>query len=200
MAISYPLSHPSLPGFRELKFILVNINGMARSEFTGQEQITQWPGEWLEVEASLPAMETRLKAEAWTSMLTALRGRIGTFLLGPEKPARTPQGTASGVTVSGGAQLGTTITLAGSGAFVVGDWIQLGSGATSRLHKILAAGAVAGTHNIFPRLRESPGNGSSVVVTNPKGLFRLAEDAREWDIDVAKMYGIRFRAMEAIRL
>lgn len=195
MALSFPLSHPTTPGFTSLRPREVNINGMSRSEFTGQKQITQWPGEWIEFDAELPPM-LRATAEPWLAMQSALRGRVGTFLLGPEKQARTGQGTASGVTVNGASQLGTTVILAGSGAFVAGDWIQFGSGATSRLHKVLESGAVAGTHALFPRLRESPGNGSAVVVVNPKGLFHLAEDTREWEIGLDRFYRISFRAVE----
>lgn len=195
MSISYPLSHPTTPGFTSLRPREVNINGMTRSEFTGQQQITQWPAEWIEFDAELPPMP-RATAEPWINMQSALRGRVGTFLLGPEKQARTAQGSPSGVTVNGASQLGTAVILAGSGAFVAGDWIQFGSGATSRLHKVLQSGSVAGTHEIFPRLRESPGNGSSVVVVNPKGLFRLASDTRDWDIPIDRFYRISFRAVE----
>jgi hypothetical protein len=196
MAISYPLTLPSAPGFRELTFRPVNINGQATSEFTGQTQITQWNGEWWEADLVLPPM-VRATAEAWLAFITALRGTVGTFYLGPEKNARTALGTAAGVTVNGAAQSGTTITLAGTGSFAAGDWIQLGSGSTSRLHKVLIAAPAAGSVEIFPRLRESPSNGSSVVVSSPKGVFRLAEDAREWNVDVARMYGLRFSAREA---
>jgi len=196
MAISYPMTLPSTPGFRELTFRPVNINGQATSEFTGQTQITQWNGEWWEADLTLPPM-LRATAEDWLALITALRGTVGTFYLGPEKAARTAQGTPSGVTVNGAGQSGTTIALAGSGSFAAGDWIQIGSGSTSRLHKVLVASTVAATVEIFPRLRESPTNGSSVVVASPKGVFRLAEDAREWNVDVVRMYGLRFSAREA---
>ena len=196
MAVSYPMSLPTAPGFRELTFRPVNITGMTRSEFTGQQQITQWQGEYWEADALVPQM-VRASAEPWLAFLAALRGLTGTFLLGPETAARTAQGSPAGVTVNGAGQSGTTITLAGTGSFAAGDWIQVGTGSTSRLHKVLVASSVAATVEIFPRLRESPTNGSSVVVASPKGVFRLADNTREWNIDVARHYGIRINAMEA---
>lgn len=163
-------------------------------------QITQWPGEWWEIDASYRLFKTRADAEAIITFLLACRGISGTFLAGPEKLARTAQGTASGVTVNGAGQSGTTLNLSGSGTIKAGDYLQLGSGASSRLHKFLQdAGSVAATHEIWPRLRESPSAGSSVVLSNPKGVFRLsAANQTEWNVDLVQMYGISFKAMEAI--
>lgn len=198
MAISEPVSPPTNPGFRELDFELVTIAGMTRSEFTGQQQVTLWPGQWWAIEFSLPAMETRAKADPWKSFLAKVDGIAKTFLAGPETGAKTPTGTATAATVSGAAQLGNTIALAGSGTLVEGQYIQLGSGATSRLHMVVTGGTLPYTADIRPPLRESPGNGSAVVLTNPKGVFRMAQNSVGWNVDNNRMIGIRFKAVEAI--
>lgn len=197
MSINYPQSIPSSPGFRSLVFKATSIVGKTRSVFTGTRQITQWSGSYWLVDAQLPIMETRAQAEEWISFLLACRGMAKTFLLGPESPARSPQGTVSGVTVSGGGQTGTSLTLAGTGSFVKGDYIQIGSTTTSRLYKLLESGSATGTFEIFPALRESPSNGATVTLTNPVGLFALADNQSEWTIDMARMYGISFTAEEA---
>ena len=197
MPISYPLSLPSSPGFTAVRMRAVNLTGRSKSTFTGQQQVTQWAGEWWEGEYELPPM-TRADAEAWIVFLLKLRGGVGTMLLPPEKPARTAQGTASGVTVNGAGQTGTTLAMSGSGTLVAGDWIQVGTGATASLHKVLVGGTLGFTADIFPRLRTPPSSGSTVVVSNAVGLFRLDENFAEWDVNTARHYGLRFKAVEAI--
>jgi hypothetical protein len=195
MAITFPLTAPT--NFREIRFTAVNITGRTQSQFTGEQDIYQWPGEWLEAEVEYPPLE-RDDAEAVIAFLEANRGGVGTFLLGPERPGRTQQGTAASVTVNGGGQSGITLAMSGTGTIAVGDFLQLGSGSTSRLHKNLTALTLAGTADIFPRLRESPSHGASVTLSSPKGLFRLAENRSKWTVDAVRLYGISFKAIEAI--
>lgn len=197
MAISYPLTHPATPGFRSVTFEAVNIVGETRSEFTGAQIEYQWPGEWWEAMLELPPM-TRAQAEDWLAFLTALRGKYGTFYLGPEKQARTIQGTAAGVTINGASQTGTTLALNGTGTLLAGDWLQTDSGSSARLYKNLTDATLATTIDIFPRLRSSPVNSSSVVISNPVGLFRLPDNRRGWNIDLMRLYGLSFKAVEAI--
>lgn len=197
MAVSYPVTPPTNPGFEELDFRLATKAGSAESEFTNQEQVTLWPGQKWIVKGLLPLMETREKSDPWKSFLSKVDGIAGTFYLMPETPARTPRGTATAATVSGAAQLGNTIALAGSGTLVEGQFIQLGSGATSRLHIIVTGGSLPYTADIRPPLRESPGNGSAVVLTNPKGVFRMTGNVVGWSVDRARMIRFEFEAREA---
>ena len=72
----------------------------------------------------------------------------------------------------------------------------------ARLHKVLsAASSSAGgksTLDIWPRLREASVDFSAVITSNAKGLFRLASNVSEWDINEAMQYGMGFSAAEAI--
>jgi intracellular sulfur oxidation DsrE/DsrF family protein len=54
------------------------------------------------------------------------------------------------------------------------------------------------TLDIWPRLRESPADNAVVVTSNTVGLFRLASNDSEWNVNEATVYGITFAAVEAI--
>lgn len=65
------------------------------------------------------------------------------------------------------------------------DYIQLGTGANSRIYRVLnnintdASGNA--TLDIWPRLRRSPTDGDAVIVSNTKGVFRLATNEPYWE-------------------
>lgn len=196
MSFTYPLSLPSSPVSRHIRLIAVTNAAMTRSVFTGEQQITEHQGQWWEAEYELPPME-RDDAEPWLSILLALAGRVGTFKLG-DPNGKSPRGTATAATVNGAGQTGKTLALSGTGTLKAGDYLQVGSGTSQRLYKNLKDLTLPATADIFPRLRESPSNGASVTLTNTTGIFRLAEPRFEWDLDTAKLYGISFKAIEAI--
>lgn len=52
--------------------------------------------------------------------------------------------------------------------------------------------------DIFPSIREAPANGSSVVLLNPAGTFRLAENMRESPAKSNKTFNFQLKAREAI--
>jgi hypothetical protein len=112
-----------------------------------------------------------------------------------------------GPAVLGAGQTGKTLTVDGIGGnfvgvWLAGDYLQIGTGTTQRLHKILTDvnGDSSGhaTIDIFPRLRESPADRTQVIWLNCTGNFRLQDNLRSWDIDEALIYGISFSAVEAI--
>lgn len=201
MSLTYPLNLPATPAFRSVVFRAPKEAGVARSMFTGSSQVQESQGEWLEVDAALPPM-LRAKAAPWVATLTSLRGPVGTFLLG-DPSAKTPRGTVAGsLVVSGGSQTGSSLlTTGGTGTLLQHDWIQLGSGATQRIYmcmKDVTLGTGV-TVEIYPKLRESPGNGDAITYTNCKGLFRLSESGKTgWSVNEAKVFGITFQAIEAI--
>ena len=70
-----------------------------------------------------------------------------------------------------------------------------------RLHKALTtvdadANGFA-TVDVFPRLREAPDEAAPIYKQDARGMFRLASNTREWTVDIARLYGIGFKAMEA---
>lgn len=135
MAITYPLDHPSTPGFRSIRMTARNVVGVSSSIFSLAEQVTDHSGDMWAADVTLPPMK-RADAEAWCAWLTALRGRYGTFRLG-DSVGKTPRGVATLVSsaiapyVNGGSQTGSTLSTAGWTASTdsilrAGDYIQMG--------------------------------------------------------------------------
>lgn len=205
MPISYPLNFPAV-GVRSVNIRAKSVVGLSASPFTGQQQVYKHAGQWWEMEVSLPPMK-RADAEQVASFLVKLNGRFGTFLFGD--PLNTaPRGVGTGTPlVNGGGQTGTDLVTDGwtpdtTGILKAGDWIQLGSGSTTTLHKVLddvnsdASGNA--TLVIFPDLRSSPLDNATITVSAAKGRWRLASNEVDYSIDEASTYGITFACVEAL--
>jgi len=174
------------------------------SPFSLVTQEQEHDGQALEMAMQLPPMK-RAQAEEWVAFLLRLHGKRGTFYMTPPGGG-TPRGSILGTPmVSGPSQTGDVLVVDGwtpsaTGVLLAGDWIQLGTGATSRVHKVLenadaSAGGVTSLR-LWPSLRESPGNNSAVVVTNPVGVFKLLSNDAQWDVGLAQVYGISLAARE----
>lgn len=207
MTIQYPLTMPTEPGIARVTLRAANVVGVARSPFTGQQQVQRHQGQWWAAEIELPPLVGHDLSAPWVAFLLSLRGQYGTFLMGdPGKPQ--PRGVATGSPVVDGAnQTGERLTVRGftanvSGILRAGDYIQLGSGGSARLHTVLldadsdSTGRV--TLDIWPRLRSSPANGSAVITRNPVGVWRLASSDTSWVREPALRVGLRFSAVEAL--
>lgn len=206
MAIAYPLSLPSTPAITSIRFGGASAVAVTESPFTFEEQRFVHAGQrWL-AEINLRPMK-RPDAEDWNSFLMKLNGKEGTFLMG-DPAGTTPRGSAGGTPqVNGASQTGKTLNTKGwpastSGVLLAGDYIQLDSGATSKLHKVLNdansdAGGLAAL-DIWPSLRSSPADSATIVASAAKGVFRLAENLSGWDVNAALIYGASFRAVEVI--
>jgi hypothetical protein len=209
MAITYPLSLPSVAGIAQIRITGRNAVAVSSSPFTYKQQVMQHQGARWEAEISLPPTK-RDEAEEWIAFLFALQGQYGTFLLGDPLGA-TPRGSASSAPgtplVNGASQTGVTLAIDGlpnnaTNYLRAGDYIQLGSGAGTRLHKVLenasSNGSGQATLSIWPQLRESPSDNASVTVSDAKGVFRLATPESSFSINEASFYGMTFTAFEAI--
>ena len=128
-------------------------------------------------------------------MLTALKGQTGTFLLGDPDYA-TPQGTVTSCVLTGSAG-DETVSVVMTGSLLAGDYIQLGTGSSSRLHQVLVDQTGDGSLEIWPALR-SDYTDSSVTFNAAKGVFRLSGNMNSWSINNASAYGISFEAVESI--
>jgi hypothetical protein len=84
-----------------------------------------------------------------------------------------------------------------TGTLKAGDYIQLGSSSTAKLHQVLQDQTGDGNLEIWPGLR-SDYSSTSVTFSNPKGVFRLKENMSSWNINNASAYSISFEAVEAI--
>ena len=206
MTISYPRNLPTHTGIMSVEMRAVNAVAYSRSPFTYAGQAHAYAGQMWQADVTLPPMHED-DAEQWVAWLISLRGQLGTFLFGVPSRA-TPRGSAEGSPlVAGSGQTGGTLNIDGADAdqatfLKAGDYIQLGTGASSTLHKVLVDAATDGTGAAFlelwPHMRTAPGDDSSVVVSSAKGLFRLASNEQAWSVDHARVYGISFGAMEAV--
>lgn len=194
MALSYPLSTPTTIGIESIELRAVNAVAVSQSPFTYKQQIVSHGGQRWEASVSIPSVH-RDKAAEWKALLVGLKGQTGTFLLGDPDYA-TPQGTVSSCTLTGSAG-DETVTVVMTGTLKAGDYIQLGSGSSSRLHQVLLDQNGDGSLEIWPALR-SDYTGASVTFNSPKGVFRLSQNVTTWSINNASTYGISFEAVEVI--
>ena len=119
-----------------------------------------------------------------------------------------PIANAYGPFVNGASQTGSELNIDGASpdedAYLkAGDYIQLGSGSSSTLHKVLADvstnSAGEATIDIWPSIRTAPADNATVTIENCKGVFRLAQNVSSWSINNASTYGISFEAVEVIK-
>ena len=194
MALSYPLATPTTIGIESIELRAVNAVAVSQSPFTYKQQIVSHSGQKWEASVNIPSVH-RDKAAQWKAMLVGLKGQTGTFLLGdPDYVA--PQGTVSSCVLTGNVG-DETANVVMTGTLKAGDYIQLGSGSSSKLHQVLLDQDGDGTIEIWPSLR-SDYTSSTVVFNSPKGVFRLATNMTSWSINNASIYGISFEAVEAV--
>lgn len=194
MAIVYPLSQPETIGIESIEIRAVNAVATSQSPFTYKQQIISHGGQKWEASVTIPSVRKEYAA-AWKSMLVSLKGQTGTFLLGDPDYA-TPRGTVTSCTLTGdaGSEAPTVVM---TGTLLAGDYIQLGGGASARLHMVLADRSGSGTLDIWPALRFGY-SGATVTFNNAKGVFRLSTNLTSWSINNSSAYGISFEAVEAI--
>lgn len=194
MALTYPLSQPTTIGIEQIELRAVNAVATSQSPFTYKQQIISHGGQRWEASVTIPSVRRDL-AGAWKAMLVGLKGQTGTFLLG-DPDYVTPRGTVSSCTLSG--SVGddfATVTM--TGTLLAGDYIQLGSGSSAKLHQVLEDQDGDGVLQLWPNLRSDYTN-ETVVTSSPKGVFRLRDNVTSWSINNASFYGISFEAVEAI--
>ena len=73
--------------------------------------------------------------------------------------------------------------------------MQIGTGASSRLHMVVAD--QSGFNNTDRALvKASVAQGTTITYTNPKGIFRMDSNELMWDTNVVSAYGISFSCSE----
>lgn len=196
MSISYPLALPTHKNYRSIDIVQRKVVGVATSPFSLMQQTYEHPGERWEATIELAPM-SRADGEAWMAWLISLRGPVGSFLLGDVAgaTARGSAGVTPGTPQVNGAHAAQSRALAiktGLGAVSnylrAGDWIQLGSGTSSRLHKVLVDASLTGgnvTLDIWPALRTAVANDAAVTVAACKGKFMLAQGGASYQVDSA---------------
>ena len=194
MALTYPLDTPTTIGIESIELRAVNAVATSQSPFTYKQQIISHGGQKWEASVTIPSVH-RDKAAQWKAMLVGLKGQTGTFLLG-DPDYVTPQGTVSSCVLTGSAG-DDSANVVMTGTLKAGDYIQLGSGSSAKLHQVLLDQDGDGTLEIWPSLR-SDYTSSTVTFNSPKGVFRLSTNVTSWSINNASTYGISFEAVEAV--
>lgn len=201
------LSLPTSSCFASVTMTITRVVGLTNSPFTLEEQAYKWQGERWSMSLTMPPFTNREIASDWIAFGAALEGKWGHFLIG-DPAHKLPSGVATGTPlVDGGAQTGNTLVTKGwstnvTGILKKGDYIQLGSGSSSRLHMLVqdANSDSSGNANlsIVPALRSSPPDSSAIVVNNPKGVFRLDSNEFSWSVSPGPVYRLGFTAMEVL--
>ena len=194
MALTYPLNTPTTIGIAQIELRASNTTATSASPFSYKQQVISYGGQQWSASVSIPSVRRNLAAP-WKAMLIALKGQEKTFLLG-DPDYVTPQGTATTGTLTGAiATDSVSVTL--DGTLLAGDYIQLGTGASAKLHTVLQDQSGNGTLEIWPAIRQTYTN-ETIILASPKGVFRLAESMTSWSIDNVSSYGISFEAVEVI--
>jgi hypothetical protein len=180
--------------------------GVSTSEFTGQQQVYRHQGEFWQGSVSFRAMR-RNDAALVQSFLAELRGQFGTFLYGdPDALALGFMGAGGTILVNGAGQTGNTLNVDGmtisSTIAKAGDYFQLGTGAGARLYMftqdLVSNGSGVGVATFEPRLRSAPADNQALIISAPKGLFRLAENTTQWQSDNSSIYNMSLSFREVI--
>lgn len=209
MAITYPHAMPSQLQFSAVDWRKVDVTQDVKSPYDGKSQIVVFGGQWREATLTLRA-QSRAEAQKWDAWLAALKGHVGTFLLGdPRRP--TPLGSAAvsagTPVVRGGGQTGSSLLIDGIGnnltAYLkAGDLFHIGSGADTQLYEALqdvaSDGSGIATIEIWPDLRSAPADNAPLTVTAARGLFYRASNVTGWRTEADGIARLSFDVKERV--
>lgn len=169
---------------------------MARSPFTGQEQVYAHPGQWWEISFELPPLHGE-DAGDWIGTLLYLNGKEGIFRFKPTDatPKNALAGSLTVLNILTGRE-GVEVDGITAASLSIGDWINIGTG----LYRVtLVNSVVSGAQEVWvwPALRSDVEVADPVYYADPFGYFRLFDDF-EWDSDVAQLHGFTIGAREVV--
>lgn len=206
MTISYPIAFPTSFGFSTFTIGLDHAIAVAESEFTFEAQVQEHQGSAWEISGSLELLN-RDQSEAYNAFVASLFGRLGTFTVSPAG-SEIPRGVATGTPlVKGAGQTGKVLETDGwtagvTGILKAGDFIQLGSGSSAKLYRVLADvnsdGSGNATIDIAPKIVTAPADNAAITVTNPVGVFRMKNNLLPVEIRPPNTHSIRFSARQAL--
>lgn len=197
---------PGSPGPSDIEIGMNDTVSVVTSPFTRQEQTQPWPGgDYWDATITLPPM-TRAQASPWEGFLAELRGRGNVFQAADSRVTGllgSGAGTAV-VSTADGANLPMTWYLSTSGwtasatnVLKAGDYFQVGY----RLYKVCENVSADSSGNasvqVWPSLRETPSNGTALVLSGAKGLFRLASNRRALQASPSRLTTMSFKFVEA---
>lgn len=201
------LNLPSSSCAANVVMTLVRTVGQTVSPFTKESQEFLWPGEQWAMSFDMPPMVSRAVAADWQAFALKLKGKYGRFLAG-DPSAKNPRGVATGTPlVKGAGQTGNTLLTDGwtnsvTGILLKGDYFQIGTGSSSRLHMITEDANSNGSGEALltfePALRYSPTDNLALTVINPRGVFQLSSNDYAWSVNPGPVYRLSFQAVEVV--
>tara|TARA_Y100000592_G_scaffold35211_1_gene55877 strand:+ start:2070 stop:2699 length:630 start_codon:yes stop_codon:yes gene_type:complete len=207
-APTYPLTLPSTVGVKKSEWGLQRAVGFSQSPFTGSQQVYEHSMAIWKAVISLPPMSREQSADYQTFFMQ-LHGRRGTFLMG-DPDAKTPRGNATqtNLTITASASIGaydiavSGLTNSQSNALVKGDYVQLGTGASAKLHMVIAnvnaSGSGTATIQLEPTLKTAITGSTSCIIRNTVGVWRMDLNELRWNSNESSTYGFSFSCQEAL--
>ena len=210
---TFPLASPESYGIAEVTLRAVSNDAYGRNPFTLDLIKQIFDGRmWAGTVTITPQDEPNGRAlSAWLTALRRAGTNAGTFLLGDpsaDKPLGSAKDTPGTPVVNGAGQTGEALNVSGlplsaTGYLLAGDYVQLGTGATARLKKVLddvdSDGAGLATMNLWPPVRTAPANGAAVVVSGAQGLFVEPRAVSSWNVRPPKVHdGIVLNVEEVV--
>ena len=204
---TFPLVMPTTPNFIRSEWGIARAVAQSQSPFTYSTQVHKFTGSKWYSTVTLPPMK-RSQANEWLAFFMQLNGQFGTFLMG-DSDAKAVQGTISNtVAVNADFAVGAyDVTIDGADAsesqlFKKGDYVQFNSGATSKLHMIIADvasnGSGVATLTIEPSLSAALANNATVTYASPKCVMRMTNNELTWSANQISLYGVSFSCEEVL--
>lgn len=194
MAIVFPLDFPTVSAPYKITWRDLNVVGVSEAPFSLKQQVQEFQGQRWEGDLSFRPMEETIGRQM-VAFFRSLRGRSGTFLFADPRYSG-PLGAASlgagSPEVDGGGQTGLVLAIKTTGIgttanyLKAGDLLSYGTGTLRRMHAVTKDMTITGdvgTVDIWPRLRDSPVDGTALDLLTPTGRFRLSQNVVEYDED-----------------
>lgn len=196
---------PQHPAPKQIQLEMNNNVAAPVNPFTGATlQVLAWPGgDWWTGQIALPKLRPGVETAIWNAFLAEVRGKLNVFLLG-DSSYTGPHGSVKGQPLVNGLQSPMATTLVTKGwtpnsyrLLLPGDYLQVGF----RLHRVLdvvnsdANGDA--TISIWPSLRDTLADGQAIVLNEPVGLFRMADNKQSMLVDETRMGAASFNIVEA---
>lgn len=207
MAVTFPLTLPTSPPPSAVRILPLSAVAVLRAPKSFRMQVQKFDGKLWGAEIDVPLL-VDVEAGAWRAFATAMNGQEGTTLLG-DTGAETPQGVATGTPLVNGAHAAGVDVLNIKGwstgitnILRAGDYLQVGSGAMTRLYMNLDDASSDGggltALNVWPDLREALSDSDAITTQAAKGAFRFVSNERAWAVvGPGAVYDFSFTLVEA---
>lgn len=203
MAITFPVSIPSTPGFTDIRWQPRSAVAEQESEFTYDRKVYAWSGQCRTVVVRLPSMSLA-DAKLWQAWAYKLNGMEGTFYLS-DSVGKNSQGSPGGTPlVKGGSQTGQDLITDGwthsvTGLLIAGDWISIGDRLFTVLIDANSDSSGNATLSLWPKIRTAYADNTAISYgASARGIFRLTDfPEMGWDVNRLQS-GFTFTAKEEL--